>query len=166
MILKRNDKILPLIFTLPEYENSKYIDLVFPTYCSTVYKESAYNFVTDNNHGYVHRTRYNEYYKTFYLGIIDKKEESIISMLVKYNNENYLLLCKDFAEKNTSATRKIKKSAVETYNIDVKKKLILAEESELYEYYLKLISPTFEDYKQENKVKLAKEFIEWKKNND
>ena len=161
MILRNNSIITPLIFTLEENRAKKYIKLDWSG--RTNYKNliDSLSFEADLLVYYIKRAKLFHKYLNFYMGLLTVNYD-LIAMLVKYKEETYLLLSKEFSENFVTETKRVKKNA-EKVGINLKKNIILATNEEIFKTYFQVINPKFEDYNKENQKEVSKEFLQWMK---
>jgi hypothetical protein len=164
MILRNNSIITPLIFTLKENKDEKYLELNWPS--RFYYKNFAdsLSFETDTLFFQILRAKLFNKYLNFHMGLLTVNYD-LIAMLVKYKEEEYLLLSKEFSEQFATETKRVKKNA-EKVGINLKKNIILATNEEIFKTYFQVINPKFEDYNKDKQREVSKEFLQWMKNKD
>ena len=163
MILRNNSIITPLIFT-GENKGKKYIDLDWSSYTCRKNLIESLSFEISSCKYSIRRAKLLTYYLTFHMGLLTSNYD-LIAMLVKYKEEEYLLLSKEFSENFVTETKRVKKNA-EKVGINLKKNIILATNEEIFKTYFQVINPKFEDYNKDKQREVSKEFLQWMKNKD
>jgi hypothetical protein len=162
MILRNNSIITPLIFTLEENKDIKYLELVWPTWKQNINIADSLKFKPELYQYCMRRSKLFHKYLGFYNGLLTVNYE-LIAMLVKYKEEVYLLLSKKFSENFVTETKRVKRNA-EKVGINLKKNIILASNEEIFKTYFQVINPKFEDYNKDNQREVSKKFLQWMKN--
>jgi hypothetical protein len=94
----------------------------------------------------------------FHGGIIIKK--NIVALLVNdKEGVRYLVLDKDFFEKNKLEESRVKKSA-QLNRVDIKKNIILGSQQEIFQEFSQLYVPSIEDWSKEKQKEVSKEFLQ------
>lgn len=164
--IKNNKKITPLIFTLEEYEHLSYLKLSrrYGPYHVNLMHSFAFDYVgeiSEYNAYYIRQSNSSKYYSHFHGGFF-MSSYGIVAMIVKFKDELYLLLCKEFVEEEKAIADRIKRN-VKLIDIDPKKKLILATKEEIQSTYSTLLNPTLNDYNPEIQKSISREFLEFKR---